>query len=378
LFLYLLRLSINKNNNIIGGETMTWLNTFLFLAFFCFTTSHLFSQDFDFFEPKATIGGYGELHYNYEKPEVGESRKLLDFHRFVVFFGYAWTEKWSFKSEVELEHNFVRNGQGELELEQAYVNYHHSDYFGFQVGVILPSAGLINEYHEPPLFFGVERPEYNNRIIPTTWFGNGVAVYGAFEGFDYKVVVMEGLDADGFSASSGIRGGRQKGFNANAENLLYNFRLDYLGVPGLKFGASFTTNKAMGDSIDNQIGLAEFHAMYNANNIYALFEFGNISYDNGNTETSRGFYLDFGYNIGSLFKCDSKIIPFFRYSDVNTAAKTVSGGDSEKANHYKYLIAGINFHPIDKVVFKFDYGVRTRELGDVKTTLINLGAGYMF
>jgi len=126
----------------------------------------LFAQNEDFFEPKATILGYGELHYNQESKDNGPTAKSIDFHRFVWFLGYAWSEKWSFKSEVELEHNFVQGGQGELELEQAYINYHHADWFGFQVGVVLPSIGLINEYHEPPLFYGVERPEYNNRIIP--------------------------------------------------------------------------------------------------------------------------------------------------------------------------------------------------------------------
>jgi len=71
-----------------------------------------FSQEFDFFEPHTTLGGYGEVHYNYSKTEDGISKKILDFHRFIVFFGYAWTEEWSFKSELELEHNLVEEGIG--------------------------------------------------------------------------------------------------------------------------------------------------------------------------------------------------------------------------------------------------------------------------
>lgn len=354
---------------------------FRLMAILFFVTGYLnfvIAQDFDFFEPKTTIGGYGELHYNYVKPEGGESSKTLDFHRFVLFFGYAWTEKWSFKSELELEHNFVQEGHGELELEQAYINYHHADYFGFQAGVILPSVGLINEYHEPPLFLSVERPDYNSNIIPTTWFGNGAAVYGSINNFSYRVAVMEGLDADGFSASSGIRGGRQKGFRADAENLLYNFSFNYTGIPGLKAGASFTTNKAMGDSIDNQIGLAEFHALYTANNIYAAFEIGNISYETGNIERSFGYYFDLGYNIGSFFKIPTEIIPFFRHSDINTAASTVTGENSEKANHIIQWLVGVSVKPIANVVFKIDYSKKTRELGNVKTNYFNIGAGYMF
>jgi len=337
-----------------------------------------FAQDMDFFEPKTSLGGYGELHYNYDKPDEGNSTEVLDFHRFILFIGHSFSEKWSFKSELELEHNFVSEGQGELELEQAYVNYHHSDYFGFNAGVVLPSVGLINEYHEPPLFFGVERPDYARNIIPTTWFGNGAAIYGNLKGLSYKFTVMEGLDADGFSASSGIRGGRQKGFEANAENFLYNFRLDYLNVPGFKFGASYTYNNAKGDSTTNKINFIEFHAQFQSNGIYAVTEFGNINYGSGNIETSRGFYFDLGYDLSTLLNIQTKIIPFVRYSDYNTAYKTISGGDSEKANHYTQIMGGLSIKPLDNVVFKFDYGTKERELGNQKSTLFNLGVGYMF
>jgi len=337
-----------------------------------------FSQDFDFFEPHATLSGYGELHYNYSKTEDEKSNKILDFHRFIIFFGYAWTEKWSFKSELELEHNLVEEGQGELELEQAYVNYHHANYLGFQAGVVLVSAGLINEYHEPPRFFGVERPFYNKVIIPTTWFGNGLALYGFSSGFDYKLVVMEGLNSDKFSASSGIRNGRQKGFKADAENLLYNGRIDYLGIPGLKIGGSYIYNNANGDSTNIQIGLAEFHAQYQNSGLYAALEVGNISYDSGDIESSRGFYFDLAYDFGRFFLVHSKIISFFRYADINTAAETIRGGDSEKEYHYTQWMVGLSFLPIDQVVFKVDYAKKTVELGSITTDLFNLGVGYMF
>ena len=117
----------------------------------------LFAQE-DFFEPGYSIGGYGELHYNRTQTGNDDATTKLDFHRFIIYYGYSFTEEWSFKSEVELEHNFVKDDQGELELEQAFVNY-HTDAFGFQAGVILPSVGLINEYHEPPGLISVERPE---------------------------------------------------------------------------------------------------------------------------------------------------------------------------------------------------------------------------
>ena len=351
----------------------------LLLSFLLIIPALVFGQD-EFFEPKTTIGGYGELHYNYVKKDGQDATKLLDFHRFIIFYSHAWTEKWSFKSEVELEHNFVHEGEGELELEQAFINYHHSDQFGFQAGVILPAVGLINEYHEPPLFLSVERPDYAKKIIPTTWFGNGIAIYGMLNQFSYKVAVMEGLNGGKFSHSDGIRSGRQKGFKANGQELLYNLKLDYTGILGLRVGSSFTYNNAVvGDSANNAINIFEFHAKYEAKNIYSVFEVGNISYDNSDLESSFGYYFDLGYNIGRFFKStQASIIPWFRWTDYNTAAGTITGGETEKANHHTKRMIGLTVKPIREVVFKIDFGIDKRELDKSETTLFNLGAGYMF
>lgn len=344
----------------------------------CFLLGSAFGQD-DFFEPRTTIGGYGELHYNKSITGDEDPAKKLDFHRFIIFYSHAWTEEWSFKSEVELEHNFVQGGQGELELEQAYVNY-HTDLFGFQAGVILPSVGFINEYHEPPFFLSVERPEYAKFIIPTTWFGNGFAVYGKISDFNWRAVIMEGLDGDKIinNWKNGIRDGRQKGYESDAEELLYNFNVDYTGVPGIRIGASFSKTTALvtleeKDNIEIQLG--EFHGKYDKNNIVAVFEWGNINYKNHVVDKSSGYYLDLGYNLGSFLNLRGKLIPWIRLTDINPAA----GHDLEDSRHYAKTMFGLTFKPIDKVAFKLDYAIKTPlEKGADQITLINLGVGYQF
>lgn len=336
----------------------------------------LFAQE-DFFGASSTVGGYGELHYNKYITD-SETTNTLDFHRFVIFYGHQWNEKWSFKAEVEIEHNFVADGEGELELEQAYVDYHYSNWFGFQAGVVLPSVGLINELHEPPLFFGVERPEYNKSIIPTTWFGNGISLYGNYVNFDYKITIMEGLNADNFSSKNGIRDGRQKGFKSNADNLLYNFRIDYLGITGLRTGFSYTFNEATGKLQNNKISLIEAHAKYAHNNLHLVGEFGTISYSDSEVKSSMGYYFDLGYNIGSFFNVSTQIIPFARYSNYNTAHSTVIGGDTEEEYNKKQWMVGVNLLPISEVVFKLDYSEVEVALTKSKTKYFNLGVGYMF
>ena len=334
------------------------------------------AQD-DFFDPGYSIGGYGELHWNRELDKDGETTKnLMDFHRFIIYYGYNWTEEWSFKSEVELEHNFVQDGDGELELEQAYVNY-HTDKWGFQGGVILPTVGLLNEYHEPPLFFSVERPDYSKYIIPTTWFGNGFAFYGNAADFNLRIALMEDLEGEGIS-TSGIRGARGKGYKTTGYSLVKNLSAVYTGINGLRLGGSLTLNDApINDEPDTSISVQMFevNAKYNANNIYAVFEYGQNSFEGNNftspLKTSSGYYLDLGYNIGSMVNCN-KLIPWLRVSNVSTDVDT----DSKITD---YMRLGLTWWPIDNVAFKMDYGTKTiKSDTDNPTTQINLGIGYNF
>lgn len=353
------------------------LKKLLFLvALVCLCTFSIILAQDDFFEPSSSVGGYGELHYN---GNITKDTQLLDFHRFVLFYGYQWTEQWSFYSEVELEHNYVKNGQGELELEQAFVDYHPCQSFGFRAGVILPSVGLINENHEPPLFLSVERPDYAKNIIPTTWFGNGASVYGDLHNFSYKLSIMEGLNGDKFSLSSGIRSGRQKGYKSNAEKLLYNVRVNYDGLRATSVGFSYTINDAFTSS-GSFVGvdIFELHARHYNNKLYLAAEYGTISYDNSELKSSTGYYVDLGYNVGPLLNQQTEIIPWVRLTDYNPAHETTLGAESEMAHHISKWMVGLTVKPIPSIAFKIDYGIQTVELEDVETKLLNLGVGYNF
>ena len=335
-------------------------------------TSNINAQD-EFFEPTTSIGGYGELHLN-NKTISNKSSNKLDFHRFIVFVSHSFSEKWVFKSEVELEHNLVGENKGELELEQAFIDYHFKDYLGFQAGVLLISAGIVNEYHEPPTFFGVERPEYHKYVIPTTWFGNGVALYGIYKGIDYKLTVTEGLNSDKFSAKNGIRDGRLKGFKANANEPLYNIRVNYLNLQNLLIGASFTYNNATGDSTNIPFSLSEIHFKTNINSFYFIGELGTIRYNSGNLKSSTGYYVDAGYNLKNLLEIDWDFVTFVRYTHYNINRETIGNSNS---NETKKWMIGISIKPLDQIVLKADFAERT--IGkSMSEKLLNIGIGYMF
>ena len=76
-------------------------------------------------ESAVHIGGYGELHYNNLSGENGASDKEeLDFHRFVLYVGYDFSESVRLTSELEVEHSLSGDGKpGEVELEQAFIDF---------------------------------------------------------------------------------------------------------------------------------------------------------------------------------------------------------------------------------------------------------------
>ena len=158
----------------------------------------------------------------------------LDFHRFVLIFNHSFSDRLRFVGELELEHAFVEGLEdaGELELEQAYIDVLIKPSFNLRAGMLLVPVGIINERHEPPVFHGVERPFVDTVIIPTTWFDVGAGVHGRIgSSLAYRAYVMAPLDATEFTADEGLRGGIQKGSEANVRNVAMTGRVEFTRVP---------------------------------------------------------------------------------------------------------------------------------------------------
>ena len=138
-------------------------------------------------ERTTAISGYMDFHFN--KHEFADGR--LDFHRFVLLITHSFSDRIRFVSELELEHALVEGLEeaGELELEQAYVDFLLSRRFNVRAGMMLVPVGIINERHEPPVYYGVERPFVDTVIIPTTWFEVGAGVHGEIgRGWRYRAL----------------------------------------------------------------------------------------------------------------------------------------------------------------------------------------------
>ncbi len=320
------------------------------------------------------IGGYGELHYNnWEHPDGSKTREL-DFHRFVLFFGYDFSDSIRFHSELELEHAIAGEGQnGEIELEQAYIEFDLTQNMEAKGGLFLIPVGIINETHEPTTFYGVERNPVEKNIIPTTWWEGGAALTGRFgdSGMSYDLAITSGLDG-----GTDIRGGRQKVSEATANDFAYTGRLKYTGVPGLELAGTAQYQANMAQSLDPEVGagvLLSAHAIWNISQfqVRALYANWDIDVNSVDAEKQARDKQD-GYYVEGSWKFVPSAGVFARYDVWDNGGV----GDTEETQ----TNVGINYWPHEGVVLKFDY--QKQDHGAVNAADeadgFNLGIGYAF
>jgi outer membrane murein-binding lipoprotein Lpp len=329
-----------------------------------------------------SIGGYGEVLYqnfddDREDGETSGRTDEIDLVRAVFYFGYKFDDRFLFNSEVEYEHATTGSGsevKGEVSVEFAYLDFLPRREIGVRAGLLLLPVGFVNELHEPPIFLGARRPEVENRILPTTWRELGVGVFGNVGPVSYRAYVVNGLDAAGFSASSPIRGGRQKGSRARAEDFGLTGRLDFVGVPGLLAGVSGYVGDsaqgrlAAGESFDGRVTLFDAHAEWRWRGFQtrALLARGSIDDAaeinrlNGLSGTSSvgerfvGAYVEAGYDV--LFgRGAASLVPFARWERFDTQDEVPSGFAASPANDVRVWTLGLQYRPIPQVVLKVDY-----------------------
>ena len=299
---------------------------------------------------KTFIHGYGELHYNNLESADGSSTKdEIDLHRFVLEFGHDFNENTRFYSELEIEHAVSGEGKkGEVEIEQAYIEHDFNKTLSGKAGVLLVPTGILNETHEPPTFYGVERNPVEKNIIPSTWWVGGVAISGKnANGFSYDAMVHEGLNITDDGAFN-IRSGRQKSSKAKADELAITGRVKYTGIPGVELSASAQHQSEFmqgGSANGGTATMLETHAIVNkgpftAKALYAQWDLGGNAAKTANKDKQSGGYIETAYKI------NSKLGTFARYNQWDNGGF----GDTK----YTQLDVGVNYWINKNVVLKAD------------------------
>jgi hypothetical protein len=317
------------------------------------------------------IGGYGELHYNNLSNGTGPRHKELDFHRFVLFVNHDFSSDIRFFSEFEIEHSIAGESQnGEVEIEQAYVQFDLNEETQLNAGLFLLPIGILNETHEPATFYGVERNPVEKNIIPTTWWEGGAMLSGHNDsGVSYDVALHSGINVD--PATLNIRDGRTKVSQAPANNWAMTGRVKYTGVAGLELAASLQVQDDLSqDSTDNVDGAAllETHMVWNTGPITLKALYAHWRIDGAGAE-ALGKDIQDGAYIEAAYKLNPSHGVFVRHNVWDNGGVA---NDTQKAQ----TDIGYNYWPHQDVVIKLDYQAQDENAGD--SDGVNVGIGYQF
>ena len=347
------------------------------------------------FPSTGPLSGYMDFHFNKADGEDG----ILDFHRFVLLFNHAFSPRLRFVGELELEHALVEGLEeaGELELEQAYIDFLLSRRLNLRAGMLLMPVGISNERHEPPVYNGVERPFVDTVIIPSTWFEVGAGVHGDLgTGFRYRAYVVAPLNSLEFTADEGIRGGLQKGSQANVRNIAYTGRLEYLGVRGLTLGASAWTGESSFETprLDTAVTLGEVDARFRRDRLELRGQFANVRIsDAARLNDSlgriigmspniaaglRGFYGEAAYRVWNK-GAPRDMVAFVRYENFDTQHRMPDGFEPLKEFDRDAWVMGVTYYPDPDIAVKADYiSLRNQSGLFANRHLINVGLGWWF
>jgi len=355
------------------------------------------------------IGGYGEVHYN--QPVSLDARKngTLDVQRIVMMLGYQFNENVQFVSELEFEH------VSEVYVEQAFLQYRLNNSVNFRGGLILTPMGIVNEYHEPTTFNGVERPQIDNAISPTTWREIGFGITGVLlpVSLKYQAYIMNGFNGfDGqarIGGANGFRGGRQKGAESYISSPNFSTKVEYFGFRGINIGLSGyfgDTQSTLYNNLDknDEVALAQadssvvgismfgvdarytykglkitgqlYYTLVSNTEAYNKFTTGK---GGGNLGSSMyGYYIDLGYNVLRTVKTEKQLIPFVRYSNYDTQY-TVSENITDNPAYQKNMVTtGLSFFLTSGAVVKADMQFVKTGASDKYAKTFNAGFGIMF
>lgn len=338
------------------------------------------------------LHGYGELHFNH--PQIGAMSQSagdeIDIHRWVIGLAYEFSDRIRMDMELDFEHAFK-----EPEFEYGFLEFDLKPGLSARVGSLLMPVGPLNETHEPPLFYSVERPYLERYIIPTTWQENGAGLVGRFmQGkLAFRAYAAAGLDASKMTALGGLHDVSSKGAESKAEDWAGVGRLEYSPVKYLTLSASAygggadQSNPALGYTF---LKIWETDAKFR----YEGFELGGcfvrtelIGAEQASNLTGetigramQGGYAEAAYRFKKLFfpkDSPADLALFARYERFNTNQEAPTGYAADPRALRRIWATGLAFYPLSSVVLKVD-GEFWKDGAEDTVERLNVGAAFMF
>lgn len=340
---------------------------------------------------RLSFHGYGEVHYNDPRGD-GD---MFDTHRLVLGFNYRFNEQFTAEAELDFEHSF-----SEPELEFAYVAWQPRADLTARFGTLLMPVGMLNQTHEPPLFYSVERPYTEKFLIPTTWQESGASLEFARGGYKGTLAITSALDprrgSAGKLAKDGIRSLRSKSIEASGEDLAVTLTQEYRWMSGFRLGASL--HRSQLDHGEEALAgadltLGALYGQYAARGWdlrgeYVWTRIGEAARINaflgaapskGIGSRMRGGYAEAAFDWFSLGDGRGRLVQFLRHERINTQAGVPAGSTAAAAADRVLWTTGLAFYPpgLDNLAFKVDFE-RWKDAAGDRSSALNLGIGWMF
>jgi hypothetical protein len=368
---------------------------------------------------KYRLGGYGEIlyqhmdygadRYNYTNGAQPDKRSLIGMPRTVFSFDYKFRNDLIFSTELEFEHGgtgsameleYEEAGEyemevekaGEVVLEQLHFTKIFKPWLKVRVGHMIVPVGQTNARHESILYFGTSRPESENSIIPLTWHETGISILGNYRRWSYQLMLVNGLDANGFTSAYWVREGKQGIFEeVKMTDPATVVRIENTGFRHLRLSASAYIGNSTGNTskssdmkkYDGKVGIISGDFEYNNRKLIMR---GNIisgdlsdSYQisainktlSKNIQYSRtpvaknalAYGAEAGYSF-RLGESGERVIPFVRYEYYNSMEKMASGMHADERYKRDILTFGLNYFIMPSLAIKADYAHRRIGLGN--------------
>lgn len=360
---------------------------------------------------KIIIGGYGEVHYNQPLNADTRSNGTLDVHRMVMLFGYNFNARTQFVTELEFEH------VSEVYVEQAFLQYKINKFINVRGGLLLIPMGIVNEYHEPVAFNGVERPLIDGKIAPTTWREIGIGITGNIPDVyvKYQAYVVNGFNGfngiGNLNGSNGFRSGRQKGAESYISSPNFTAKAEFYGARGLNLGVSGyfgntqstlyngigkNDNAALAQADSSVIGITMlgmdaryslkalqlrgqlyYASLSNTDQYNRFTALNGISNDVG--KSMIGYYVEAAYNVFSFTNItETELLPFVRFEAYNTHNTVDNSIAKNEAYNNNAIVTGLTYKLAKGAVAKADMTFLKLQNADKYKKTFNLGFGIMF
>lgn len=392
-----------------------------------------------FSDKRYSISGFGEASFvEYLGPKDTDSGDLelyfTNLYRFATFFGYRFSDKFIWNSELQVE--YLHDGREEHKTEflfEAFIDYLWQDYLKFRLGYFPLPIGYVNNNDEPIMFYSVNRSEVERLITPTTWIEFGAMFYGNFtEDLSYALGISQGLNAAEYLSGSWIRQGRVITWGL-PKALSFTPQLNFSGIDNLNLSISgFFGNSGQEQTIIGNDGPQEVKAPVRIGTGYAKYEQGNWRFvtvgtygalqetqeiaaltgmENGIRQImgnrTMGYLFELGHDLLPYFKKrktasegflyntgEFKFPVFVRYERLNTHLRfddrlipptcptCFPAAFSLVQNNLRIWTFGLNFNTKENIVLKTNYQFRknlsTGDFAIEEGNRLEFGFGFIF